>query len=109
MVPFPSDYCKTILKDFPDGVLILDRERIILYANPALFRLLDLDPGKELAGRHCYDIAKTAVCKTLVPHAPCRGRRPYDRPAPQHLLRMSGRGAPLHDPPNLRPGGGEPG
>jgi len=64
MVPFPENYCKTILKDFPDGVLILDRERTILYANPAFFRLLDLDPGRELAGHHCYDIAKTAVCKT---------------------------------------------
>ena len=81
MVPFPSDYCKTILKDFPDGVLILDRERTILYANPAFFRLLELDPGKELAGSRCYDIAKTGVCKTqcLMRRAEADGRSTVQR------------------------------
>lgn len=81
MVPFPEDYCKTILKDFPDGILILDRERTILYANPSFFRLLDLDPGRELAGHRCYDIAKTAVCKTqcLMRRAEADGRTTVQR------------------------------
>jgi len=64
MVPFPGDHCKTILKDFPDGVLILDRERTILYANPAFYRLFEIGPGEELAGRSCSEVTNTAVCET---------------------------------------------
>ncbi len=64
MNAFPSDYCRTILKDFPDGVLILDRERTILYANPSFYRLFELDPGEEVAGKQCFDVARTALCET---------------------------------------------
>jgi transcriptional regulator with PAS, ATPase and Fis domain len=64
MPPFPSDYCQTILKDFPDGVLILDRERTVVYANPSFYRLFDIDPGEELVGRRCEEVTRTAVCQT---------------------------------------------
>src|SRR5512143_1232810 len=64
MAPFPSDYCKTILKDFPDGVLILDRERTVVYANPSFYRLFEIDPGEELVGRRCRDVTQTVLCET---------------------------------------------
>jgi|WetSurMetagenome_2_1015567.scaffolds.fasta_scaffold87491_1 transcriptional regulator with PAS, ATPase and Fis domain len=64
MPDFPSDYCQTILKDFPDGVLILDRDRTVQYANPAFYRLFELDPGEEVAGKKCFDVARTALCDT---------------------------------------------
>ena len=56
------DTYRTILKDFPDGVLVLDRKRTILYANPAFYRLFDIDPREELEGRHCGDVAQTGAC-----------------------------------------------
>jgi transcriptional regulator with PAS, ATPase and Fis domain len=64
MAPFPSEYCQTILKDFPDAVLILDRERTVRYANPAFYRLFQVDPGEEVAGKKCFDVARTALCDT---------------------------------------------
>ena len=64
MVPFPGDFCKTILKDFPDGVLVLDRERTILYANPAFYRLFNLETNLELEGQGCASVTKTALCET---------------------------------------------
>jgi transcriptional regulator with PAS, ATPase and Fis domain len=64
MAPFPSDFCKTILKDFPDGVLILDRERVVVYANPSFYRLFEIDPSEELVGRRCQDVTQTALCET---------------------------------------------
>jgi PAS domain S-box-containing protein len=56
------DTCRAILKDFPDGILVLDRERTILYANPAFYRLFDIDPREDLEGRHCGDVAQTGAC-----------------------------------------------
>jgi PAS domain S-box-containing protein len=64
MTPFTVDVYRTILQDFPDGVLVLDCERTILYANPAFYRLFEMDPREDLEGRRCADVAQTAVCET---------------------------------------------
>lgn len=62
MAPLTPKICHTILQDFPDGVLVLDQQRTIVYANPAFYRLFNLDPSDEIAGRHCGDVTRTALC-----------------------------------------------
>ncbi len=53
----------TVLEDFPDGVILLDQDRTILYANPAFYRLIDLDPREDVVGKFCGSVARTAICE----------------------------------------------
>ena len=55
---------RMIFEDFPDAMLVLDRNRTILYANPAFYRLMDLDPREDIRGRQCGEVAQTAVCES---------------------------------------------
>ncbi len=54
---------RTILEDFPDGVILLDPDRTVLYANPAFYRLMEIDPREEVVGKFCGSVARTAICE----------------------------------------------
>ena len=72
---------RRILDELPDGVLILDRDRRILYANPAFHRLFELDLSVDLKGRSCAEVTRTAVCETqcLMHRAQAEGRTTVQR------------------------------
>jgi PAS domain S-box-containing protein len=64
MSALPPETLRLIFEDFPDGVLVLDRQRTILHANGAFYRLMMLDPREEVVGRRCHDVAQTALCES---------------------------------------------